>query len=877
MANIIGGVQVTGFISPTDSSDTYAVIDPIYGVDGLRSVSGTTERNNITTERRREGMLVYVQSDGKYYKLLPSPWSGTNSDWVEFSVNSSGGTDTYWTSGSTGNFSIKAINDSGLEATGDYAVAMGNATTAYTQSSFAMGVNAIASGSSITTSASPITITSAITITLLDPNYSLPAVILNGLVAAEWLGYYNNFCSPFTIYSGSSSQTIDCNSYTDIYEDSGLTYIVDSTIVSTEYDMISGDTFEYVTIFALEPAFAIGNNVRAYGASSFAEGSGTIASGDYSHAEGQQTTAGGDYSHAEGYYTTAGGDYSHAEGYYTTASGVNCHAEGAGTIASDYDSHAEGYQTTASGLRSHAEGSGTIANNTASHAEGSNTIASGQYSHAEGQSTIASGTASHAEGNGTKALGLYSHAEGYVTTASGDYSHAEGIVTTASGDGSHAGGYESIASGQTSFVHGQYSVALQDATIVLGNNITGTSANTTYVDKLNIKSFPLTSAVNTLAIDSNGNVVSGSYDMNVTGGTYNPSNGVGTFTNNSGGTFTVSGFLTGYTDIYTTGTSYNYTSNTLTISGTNQNYTASGFTKPAGPTNSVQYMNTNGLLSGSSAFTFSTTSNSNSVTISSPTLTTNPFGTTVSLSLNDNTGSVSGSSLFSLNSGIGSNFISSYILSAPRNYSYNPNYANSILFGANNTGGGIGPVNFVNFLSTTATTSTFRWGVNTAFQYSSANDVMVLSGGSSGNLWVKGNNSIATLTLRTTPTTNSGSTQVLVRNTTTGVVEQKATSDFIQNNGSAKFSYVAKIANYTATTSDYTIDCVSNSFTITLPTAVGNTGLVLVLKNSGSGTTITPATLSAQTIDGNTPSPTYDLTNKTPLRVQSNGSNWIII
>lgn len=94
MANIIGGVQVTGFISPTDSSDTYAVIDPIYGVDGLRSVSGTTERNYITTERRREGMLVYVQSDGKYYKLLSSPWNGTDSDWIEFSVGSSftGGT-----------------------------------------------------------------------------------------------------------------------------------------------------------------------------------------------------------------------------------------------------------------------------------------------------------------------------------------------------------------------------------------------------------------------------------------------------------------------------------------------------------------------------------------------------------------------------------------------------------------------------------------------------------------------------------------------------------------------------------------------------------------------------------------------------------------
>lgn len=44
-----------------------------------------------------------------------------------------------------------------------------------------------------------------------------------------------------------------------------------------------------------------------------------------------------------------------------------------------------------------------------------------------------------------------------------------------------------------------------------------------------------------------------SSDVFVTGGTYNPSNGVATFSNNSGGTFNVSGFLTGYTNFYTTG------------------------------------------------------------------------------------------------------------------------------------------------------------------------------------------------------------------------------------------------------------------------------------------------------------------------------------
>jgi hypothetical protein len=52
-------------------------------------------------------------------------------------------------------------------------------------------------------------------------------------------------------------------------------------------------------------------------------------------------------------------------------------------------------------------------------------------------------------------------------------------------------------------------------------------------------------------------------DMTVTGGTYSSSTGIATFTNNTGGTFSVSGFLTGMTDTYTTGVTFN--NNILTI------------------------------------------------------------------------------------------------------------------------------------------------------------------------------------------------------------------------------------------------------------------------------------------------------------------------
>jgi len=78
---IPGGVQVGGFIAPTDSADEYPVIDPIYGIDGYRSVADNTARDAITTLRRREGMMVYTQDTDKFWYLKDGI---TNSDWVEF-------------------------------------------------------------------------------------------------------------------------------------------------------------------------------------------------------------------------------------------------------------------------------------------------------------------------------------------------------------------------------------------------------------------------------------------------------------------------------------------------------------------------------------------------------------------------------------------------------------------------------------------------------------------------------------------------------------------------------------------------------------------------------------------------------------------------
>lgn len=78
-----GGVGIMGFISPMDTLDTYAVIDPLYGIDGIRNVSNETELNLISYERRRAGMLVGIEGGSRYFKLKDVIWTFDISDWEE--------------------------------------------------------------------------------------------------------------------------------------------------------------------------------------------------------------------------------------------------------------------------------------------------------------------------------------------------------------------------------------------------------------------------------------------------------------------------------------------------------------------------------------------------------------------------------------------------------------------------------------------------------------------------------------------------------------------------------------------------------------------------------------------------------------------------
>lgn len=80
-------------------------------------------------------------------------------------------------------------------------------------------------------------------------------------------------------------------------------------------------------------------------------------------------------------------------------------------------------------------------------------------------------------------------------------------------------------------------------------------------------------------------------------------------------------------------------------------------------------------------------------------------------------------------------------------------------------------------------------------------------------------------------------------------------------------------AETTLTNIDYTVDCTSNTFTVTLPSASDSEGKMYNIKNSGDGI-ITVATTSSQTIDGESSQLLYPDSN---LQIQSTGLNWIIL
>ena len=104
--SIFGSVQITGFIAPTYSGDTYATHDAYYGRDGLRNVDVESDLDSITALRRKAGMIVGVSGGTQHYRLLPEPWTFTFSDWALAFLTPSQAANAF-----TGNTSASCITD----------------------------------------------------------------------------------------------------------------------------------------------------------------------------------------------------------------------------------------------------------------------------------------------------------------------------------------------------------------------------------------------------------------------------------------------------------------------------------------------------------------------------------------------------------------------------------------------------------------------------------------------------------------------------------------------------------------------------------------------------------------------------------------------
>jgi hypothetical protein len=126
-------------------------------------------------------------------------------------------------------------------------------------------------------------------------------------------------------------------------------------------------------------------------------------------------------------------------------------------------------------------------------------------------------------------------------------------------------------------------------------------------------------------------------------------------------------------------------------------------------------------------------------------------------------------------------------------------------------------------------------------------------------------------------TINDAAAKMVVANTGFVGIATTSPNSTVHVNGSFATSYVAKTGTYTLTSSDYTVEATSGTFTATLPTAVGITGRIYVLTNSGSGI-LTVGTTSSQTFANVVATPTTLTLNQfATVTVQSNGSNWLRI
>ena len=395
----------------------------------------------------------------------------------------------------------------------------------------------------------------------------------------------------YTGFTGSLSGTIG-----------GLPFIVGGPNITASYNNLGqweitgssggggGDTYWTSTvnnaIYTTGSAAATGLTVSVHGlrvTGSYMQGSShtvTSPDGNNCFVAGQSNTVNAGSAFVHGYNNTSLANYSHAEG------------NGGNTInALAIGSHAEGTGNTIHGEAAHAEGQGTTVGYSGfdvfgdySHTEGNATQTYGAYSHAEGYQTTAGATtayfwgeASHAEGANTIALGRGSHAEGRGSIAYGACSHAGGLYTIASGSVSPTEAFSNVNFTQTAY--GKYNKRENTTSLFVVGDGTGDSDALRH-DILRVESGSVQVTGSLIATGITGSISGtvGGLPFLVAGSNVTASyNGSGQWTisaNASGGGSTSPGgldqqiqFNSGSTFSGSSNLTYNYTTNTLTLTG----------------------------------------------------------------------------------------------------------------------------------------------------------------------------------------------------------------------------------------------------------------------------------------------------------------------
>jgi hypothetical protein len=522
MAEITGGTRVPGLITPTDTNDTYAVIDPIYGIDGLRNVTSIAEMNAIPNNRRRTGMQVGVTTGGTsggtvYFILKPEPWSATTEDWVRTFEIKSG--ETYYNV-----LHITELYGSSPISVKD-SLHMGE-NVAFTSTTNVQDVFIIGNNNKTTEYLSGAT----------DPSNAL--IHSEGFNGTDWHNAYaaplpngwsfktNGVISFFNDFTAIGSTPNGTNWFGDAaYEGDGAIEFVDensgqeitfeysgiSTVGLTDVnvswyaarynasfpqmffeasndgtnwtgitftDVANDSTYHEVTVtlpsHMLEESllrfrykFTNNNSFQRYTIDAFNINytvpafSGTPAVGLYDDGLiiGSNNVASAQ--HLSGF--TIFGDYITANTSDTIYINRDIRISDISKTTFDYSG-----TVMTIGDNGNVEYSNLVieqglltastGDNSAVLINGGN-VASGTSATAFGTGNTASGDFSFVEGKDNIAYTNNSHAEGWLTTASGDTSHAEGRETTATGDNSHTEGWYSKALGSHSHAEGYNTTA----------------------------------------------------------------------------------------------------------------------------------------------------------------------------------------------------------------------------------------------------------------------------------------------------------------------------------------------------------------------------------------------------------------------------------